>query len=683
MGRWFERISVGVCLSVGSLVVAEIPQEMRHPEGRTRWDLSTLTYDSLPDLQVEQAGEAPLRLDLGESRSIEQRRNDGWWRFELTGREAGWVHLPSGPAEVQLQQVRVFYRETAAEPWTPVRHGYRWSDRVSGTLAAIAWHGAGPGGELVGASLGPSEPEAHQDTRIYANDLSVNQAFTDLNYAWDRGADVPVSALEPSAYANIGALLAASSWNFSQNTSGRQLAETTTPITSSETCNATRCGYSPSAGRLLGRRDTNFDNAPTLEKSNQVTERQNRASDVVFWLRAGAQKEGKTGIFGTGESRYCYDPPSRNAVPLYIMSRFDAARNDYYFAPGDHWEGGPVGSCQQTLFNQTCGAPNLFDILYAKSCTASGEAYSGKQFGDVIKTGVVTVPSGHTFNAVVQRYVAEFCVYNSSSCFDILRVDRVRTVNYLWHVPHLGSVARVQSDQDVRLNDFNNGTWSNTKETQFSFGLFPPRTISVTGTTSSTVSLSWDPGLITTRITNYKIYWDTDSGGSSAYAFNSDTQAGQVSFSGTTATISGLTPGQQYFFTVTARSDYRDPSTTVVTRYESLVYPTQVFGDPDKAYPTEVLATPGACTPTQQVSGLTVSKSGGSNLQFCWNAVTDSCLSGYRLIGSNNATSAAGWTTVADTNSSTTCFTGNPSQTFYLVHTRGGGTDGPWGHYGR
>ncbi len=655
-----------------------IPIEMLAPEGRTRWDLTSVPFGIGPDLQVEARGDAPLVIKPGESRIVERESAGAILRFEVVGREAGWVHLPSGPDEVTLQRITVLIKSGDTHSWTVLRHGWRWVDRVSGTVAAIAWSGSAPGGKLLGASTGPASPDAASDTRIYANDIGVNQAFKGITYGRNRGAGTPISAMEPRAFATVGDLLNAATWDFSQNTSGVEVAESTAPVNAQETCNSTRCGY-PGAGRLLGRQDTNFDIPASLVKGNQVTERQNRTSDVVYWLRAGAQKEGKTGAFGTGESRYCYDGSGRNPVPLYIMNRFDAAKNDYYFAPGDHWEGGPLGTCQQTLFNQTCGAPNLFDILYAKAC----QDYAGKQVGDVIKTGVVTLPSGHTFNAVVQRYYAEFCVYNISGCSEIFRVDRVRTVNYIWLVPYLGGVARIQSVQNVTKAELDNAIWSNTDETDFTFGLFPPRSITVTGSTSSTVSLSWDPGLITNRITNYKIYWDTDSGGSSSYAFNSDSNPGQVSFSGTTATISGLTPGQTYFFTITSRSDFKDPSTNVVTRYESLVYPTQVFGDPDKVYPVEVIANPGGCTPTQQVQGLTVNKVAGNQLQFCWNAVTDSCLSGYRLIGSNSASSAAGWGTVADLNSATLCFTGNPSQTFYLVHTRGGGQDGPWGHYGR
>ena len=120
----------------------------------------------------------------------------------------------------------------------------------------------------------------------------------------------------------------------------------------------------------------------------------------------------------------------------------------------------------------------------------------------------------------------------------------------------------------------------------------------------------------------------------------------------------------------------------MVTTYESLLYPRQVTGDPSFVYPIEVQATtPGACTPTTQVTGLRVSKSGGS-CQICWDPVTDPCLVGYRVLGASSPTSAAGFTTVADTGLET-CWTGSPSQSYFLVVARGTGGTGPWGHYGQ
>src|SRR5262249_48898780 len=151
------------------------------------------------------------------------------------------------------------------------------------------------------------------------------------------------------------------------------------------------------------------------------------------------------------------------------------------------------------------------------------------------------------------------------------------------------------------------------------------------------VSLSWDPGLDTHRISGYKIYWDTDSGSGSPYAFNSTANAGQVSFAGTAATISGLTPGTTYYFTVTSLSNWTDPSTLVTTTFESLLSPPQLSGDPAFVYPVEVLGTttPATCIPTAEVTNLTVNPTAvPGEIQICWSPVSDPCLTGYQVLAS-------------------------------------------------
>jgi hypothetical protein len=151
---------------------------------------------------------------------------------------------------------------------------------------------------------------------------------------------------------------------------------------------------------------------------------------------------------------------------------------------------------------------------------------------------------------------------------------------------------------------------------------------------------------------------------------------------GTIATISGLTPGTTYYFTVTSRSSYTDPSSHVVTTYESALYPTQVSGDPSFVYPTEVQATTTTvptCLPTAEVTNLTVDRT-GSEITICWDPVSDPCLVGYRVLGSASSTSDAGYSTLADTGL-TTCWTGDPAPGFFLVVARGTGDTGPWGAY--
>ncbi len=755
-----------------------VPADLAEPEGRSRWDLTELVPGPSVRERVETVEGRALRTRIdsdGARESAFEGADAGAWllphsrpedlrmgarftetfrsgtaevRIEGTTVGVGWVHLPSGPREVALQRVLVLERAAGSAGFVPARLVHRWVDPRAGVVAEASGPASPDGRSRTSLDAVHTIEQVVTDAanlKMYVDEVQ-NTVYEGVFFGWDRGAKSKVNELTPQAYATIGDLIAASTWDFSQNTitsrtrltgtttanntttingSGtlftqelevgdrislssapttfarvtaissntsltvdaplgngttqnldrrvREVAATVTPINSAETCNFQRCGYTR-PGSYLERRDVRFD--ANVVKFNTAAERENRATDVTIWLRAGAQKEGRTGAFGSGESRFCYDPTfdanPRSAVPEWRFSHQDAG--GWYMQSGDLWEGGPF-NCEQVLFNQTCGAPNLFDRLWAKACGT----HTGKQTGEVIKGGVVILPSGHTLNSLLVRTVADFCVYSVSGCSSFFKVDEVRTVVYLWQVPNLGSVARVQSVQ----NAADLTSWSDVEETDFKFALFPPLTIQSTGQTDTTLSFSWNPGNDVRRISSYKIYWDTDSGSATPYAFNSDTHPGQVSFSGTTATISGLTPGTPYFVTVTSRSTFTDPSSSIVTTYESLLYPTQISGDPDKIYPVEVTATTtgGACIPTAEVQNLRVNKSGGS-FEFCWDPVSDPCLVGYDVLGANSPTSADNFSVVGQTGVAT-CWTGNPAQSYFLVVARGTGGTGPWGHFGR
>jgi len=235
----------------------------------------------------------------------------------------------------------------------------------------------------------------------------------------------------------------------------------------------------------------------------------------------------------------------------------------------------------------------------------------------------------------------------------------------------------LQSEQDAT----DATSFTTVDVTHISYGLYPPLSISAGGAGSNSIDIYWDPGTHFGRIDDFKIYWDTDSGSSSEYAYNSDSYSGQVVFGVNSATISGLDPGTTYFLTVTSRSTYANPSSGVPVMYESILYPTQVSGDPDNVYPVEVVADTGECVPTETASWDTIGKVGGG-VEFCWQPSFDPCKTGYRILGAAQPDSSAGFNMVAEPGPDDLCWTGDPSESYFLVIVAGAGNDGPWGHFG-
>lgn len=673
-----------------------LPADLASPEGKTRWHLEDLaladpatvavaaTDRGFARAGVEFAGadaetwllpeRDPSQMRMGARRVVHFDKTEKGIVEHVTGVVdtvgIGWVHLPAGPDEVVLERAVVNGARL-----------YRWVSPRKGILVE-----SGDGGTYVVDSVSSAA-----DLKIYADQL-YRGLYTDIKYGYDaRGSAVnplPVSSLVPNpGINNICDLVNLNTWDFSAISSGQETATTNTPINAAETCNTTRCnGYSgyPPGGNLqpalLERLDRNLTG--TVRKDHQVVQRENRATDVTFWLRAGTQNENVSGGFGSGETRFCFTDEgatNRNEVPLWQMPHSDAG--GFYTQAGDTWTSVPLGSsCEQSFASgfsgATCGSGGT--NVYSSSCTSGGQTFSGAQFSKVVKGGVVVLPSGHTLNAVVLRNTTEFCQFLLSNCSFL--VNSVRTVVYYWQSPFVGSVALVRGPQQSNFAAGEVGetpctNFTSVEFTDISYGLLPPVSITAGTVTGTTVNLSWNPGNDTHRINaGYKIYWDTDSGSASNYAFNSVANPAQVSFSGTSATISGLTPGTTYYFTVTSLSDFTDPASGVVTRYESIRYPTTVSGDPSFSYPIEVQATTsgGSCIPSTAVSNLTVGKGTFPNIQVCWTALADPCVAGYDVY----ASSVPGFG-ITGSVGLTTCWDGDPPPaTLILLQVRARGTGG-------
>ncbi|NIM00913.1 MAG: hypothetical protein GTN89_08305, partial [Acidobacteria bacterium] len=326
-----------------------------------------------------------------------------------------------------------------------------------------------------------------------------------------------------------------------------------------------------------------------------------------------------------------------------------------------------------------CG---LFCNLWIQGC--QGLNGNGQQSSVVIDEGPVTLPSGHTFDALVVRQIVDFCTYLFADCSGD-GVAQVHQVIHMWVVPNLGTVARLMSEQE----ETSETTFTDLQEIDAKYGVFPPRSITQDGATDTTISISWDPGTVTHHIDGHKVYWDTDSGNASPYAFNSVDNAGQVNIVGTTATISGLTAGTDYFITVTTLSDYANPSSGVTNTYESLLPPKSTGGSGPLPPELGATTTGGLCTPALEVSPcqpagfpcVTADKI-GSSVEFCWVGSGDACEATYSIVGAATPEAAGNFSTVVADTAGSTCQTFDPSETYFIILGEGTGGNGPWGHYG-
>jgi hypothetical protein len=663
-------------------VKAALPEDMLHPEGKTRWHLEDLTLGPAKTSSITEDADKDRSRWLLPDRDLSQMRMGARASLHLLDMQAdvetigiGWVHLPSGPREVLLQRA-VVHPTTGSDLLV-----YRWVDPRAGVVAQIASTRL----EITEASVVDEVLFGAADLKIYSDEVEPGM-YTDLKYGWDKGAGTTVASLVPNpGISNICDLVNLNTWNFSGTTTGAEVAYYQTPVNAAETCNVARC---PAGTGALGREDRNITG--TLRKDNQITERENRPSDVTIWLRGGSQNENVGGAFGTGESGFCFTTNgaiTRKPVPLWRFSHLDS--DGYFLQAGDTWEMQALdqpGDCQETFYTTKCGVTQILtpNPLYARACATSGQTHLGKHSIQIVKGGVVTLPSGHTLNALVVRNTTDFCVYTSASCSS--PIDRVRTLVYYWQVPHLGSVALFRSPKTVNYTSAEITAGATTPctnittldYTNVAFGLFPPVSITAGTATDTSVPLSWNPGNDAHRISGYKIYWDTDPGAATAYAFNSVTNAAQVAFAGTSATISGLTPGTTYYFTVTSLSSYTDPSSGINTSYESIKYPTTVSGDPAFSYPVEVqkATTGGGCAATATITGVTVGKA-SPNVHVCWTPTADACAVGYDVLGASSPNSAANFSVVGQVGL-TSCWDGNPASTYILVRARGTGGNGPF-----
>ena len=589
--------------------------------------------------------------------------------------------LGSGLVTVPAGEFRAVLRRERVQTEAGIAVQYRWIGPGNTTLALVR----GPVGKdrpvFTSASLverlEAGTPEV--GLRVYRDQFITPDTFDRLTYGLDvapavsPNTTVPLSGMTVEGYATGGALATATSWDFTPvlGLPNAVIAQTDVPITPAESCNSARCGFSLATNDYMSRQDNLASGAKTVAAFDI-----NPAADTVY-LRAGSQYEGTN-----DESRFCYDGVSgRGEVPQYRFQNDDAGRS--FMQLGDPAWQGTTWSCNLNLFNTNCGAAEPGKPTDNKVSPCS--SYTGRFNFDITSEGTVKLPSGHWADVLVMRQVADFCVFLASgSC--LFAVQNVRQPVVLFISPTAGSM--VQVNGPLNAADFT--SWTGVNESVVQFGLLPPLSVQVDGMTQTTVSLSWNPGNQLGYVDRAKVYWDTDSGSATPYAFNSDTHPGQVTFGTNSATISGLSPGQSYFFTVTLLDSFTEPgSVPVLTlEYESYLYP-EGFNGNGVTYPAQVQATttsPG-CTPTGEVQNVRLDYGTGTDIAFTWDPLVDPCLDRYVLLESPVANSAVAFLPLAQTTvpgyTGPTALTPSKSVTFYLVVAEGAsGQRGPLGHFG-
>ncbi|TDI28282.1 MAG: hypothetical protein E2P03_11565, partial [Acidobacteria bacterium] len=434
-----------------------LPADVLKPGGRTRWDLTSLTQGTQFEETLRSTDAAvSLLRDTGDLKgrlahrvslsAADQGDGAARWLFpdrfpeqlrmgthqELTLTETldgrtrrlwiqsvivgvGWLDLPGGPREVVLQRA-VVQEEPVGGGRPSSRILYRWIDARAGL---VAWHDGSTTAILVQPLAGVTA------LRLHVDEIEASP-FARVTYGFDlaRSSDeVPITAqvsdlaagLAPGA--TVGDLIAMDFWDFSVVTGGDvTMTHITDQVTEAETCNFDECGYTL-PGVNLEREDREVlgdPNNPGLVTdtiiSHQITETELRfadpnnptvATDTTTWLRAATQNEGRNsigGLFATnGENRICYASEggtTRTPVPLWRYPNQDAG--GWYLQAGDPRFSSGIFQCEQNINNENCGGGGLFSNLRVAGTTTGQDCpYSGTQYGEVVKDGVVKMPSGH------------------------------------------------------------------------------------------------------------------------------------------------------------------------------------------------------------------------------------------------------------------------------------------------
>lgn len=419
---------------------------------------------------------------------------------------------------------------------------------------------AAPADEVVAR---PGEPEgprpASSLTRLHADDVPW-QPRTALGLHFLL-RDRLVPDLTPDGFTFGHELLGADTWDFSGNFGDSVASRTTEP--SGGSCWDDECGFS----------HPGVDSVARIQAPLSFFAKGSLALDWdgvdTLWMRGAVVNEG-----ASLQTVLCADPDTgRPAVPWL---RFPGADVDGPFLQaGDAWSSAGW-TCEPVawFFGGACN-PGI------QAEASENTEHLGGMESEVRSSGVVILPSGHHLNAMLIYNRWSMALHETGCGPDFGRVEQLI---YDFHVPKLGVVATLGTNRAWEEPE----AWLGAIWSTFGHGLYPPLDTWVEENGNGWVRIAWDPGRFPEHVERWKVYWDTDSGADSEYAFDSDSFPALVTFDGYSATIQVPDCAPRYF-SVTALTTHLDEDSGLSHEYESLKYPEQVFGDPDFAYPQEVV----------------------------------------------------------------------------------------------
>jgi len=369
-----------------------------------------------------------------------------------------------------------------------------------------------------------------------------------------------IDSLTAEGYADAAALLAGANWDFS-GMSGTDVIIQNVPVDSTWSCTVSgSCsGFAPAFADSLRTIDI-----PSTNVRNVWAFQHDGSGKLLF--RGFVNSEGSV-----DELRIC----STDDFAFFDFAGPGLCLNDATPA----WAN-PVPCAIWARGDDPCGL-ELPDT-----------ALDGQLPGRVVRTGTLTLPSGHVLDTVLVELIADFDLRRFELFTCTVAVDQLRQYILQWIVPDYGMIVEMNSmevEPDL--------SWQVADSVTIGHGLLPPLSIQVDSVSGDRVTVSWDPGRTSAHIDEYVVYWGEQPGEVVAPPFSSERVGDTILAPQTSYTITGLDAGKTYHISVTSKSRYIDPYSLIETPYESIAMPSTIGadidgdGNRDTSYPPEVTAT--------------------------------------------------------------------------------------------